>query len=72
MKNTKHLFALGQGCLVLAVIVKYTVVNSMFAVYSIGFFTGLSIVFNIVFLVRKIKEKRSKNVENIEDKFRAS
>lgn len=60
-----HYFVLGQGSLVISVILYRFFTPTMPLLFGIGLFTGLSIVFNIVFLVKKVKEiKTKRNIAN--------
>jgi hypothetical protein len=66
MKDTKLLFAIGQGALVIAVAINRFFEKNMVVVFLLGLFTMVSIIANIKFLVnlgREIKAKRQKDNE---------
>lgn len=60
MKNTKLLFAIGQGSLALALMIHHYLAKNMVIFALIGLFTALSIVANVALMVIKIKEIKSR------------
>lgn len=60
MKNSTVYFVVAQGSLVVSVVLNRFFPATMPLLFLIGLFTSLSIVFNIVFLVKKGKEIRQK------------
>ena len=64
MKKTNLLFALGLGSLAISLILNQYFPKNMVVLFFIGVFAGLSIVFNIVFLVKKGREIRARNLRD--------
>lgn len=60
MKNTKVLFAIGQGSLAIGLIINHFFAKNLFVFFLIGLFTILSITANIMFLVNKGREMKAK------------
>jgi len=56
IKNKNTLLAVGQISLAISILLNHFVSESGFSSFIIGFLTGLSIVFNIAFLVFFRKE----------------
>jgi hypothetical protein len=61
MKNLNTLFIVAQGSLLMAFILHRYFAKNLAVLVFIGFFACISIVFNIVFLVKKGRQMMSKS-----------
>lgn len=61
MKNLNTLFIVAQGSLLMAIIINRYFAKNMAVLFFVGLFACISIVFNIIFLVKKGRQMMSKS-----------
>lgn len=61
MKNLNTLFIVAQGSLLMAIIINRYFAKNFEVLFFVGLFASISIVFNIIFLVKKGKQIMSKS-----------